>query len=120
MKAFLAVWLFSALTFATDPNVVLVLNKAGDSISFVNTTSMKSEQTVAVGKTPHEMAVSPNGSKAYVANTGENTVSVVDLMTRKVLKTLTSADFGTPHGVAFTPAGLTSRTSPRPRCRCLT
>src|SRR6516164_4683832 len=67
--------------------------------------TLKSEQTVAVGKSPHEMAVSTDGSKAYVANTGENTVSVVDLTTRRVLKTLTSADFGTPHGVAFTPDG---------------
>src|SRR6516165_7183136 len=105
MKVFLAAWLLGSLSFATDPDLVLVLNKAGNSISFVNPTSMKSEQTVAVGKTPHEMAVAPHGSKAYVANTGENTVSVVDLMTRKELQKLTSADFGTPHGVAFTPDG---------------
>src|SRR5437870_5527292 len=105
MRVLLALWLFVSIAVAANPNVVLVQNKAGNSISFVNTASMKSEQTVAVGRTPHEMAVSPDGSKAYVANTGENTVSVVDLTTRKELKKLMSDDFSTPHVVAFTPDG---------------
>src|SRR5262245_53462432 len=105
MRVLLALWLFASVSLAATPNVVLVLNKAGNSISFVNAASMKSEHTVAVGRTPHEMAVSPDGSKAYVANTGENTVSVVDLTMRKELKKITSDDFSTPHGVAFTPDG---------------
>jgi YVTN family beta-propeller protein len=80
-----------------------VANKSGDSISIVNAKSLAVEHTVAVGRSPHELAVAPDGSKAYVPNTGDNTVSVVDLKTFAEVKKIASPDFSFPHGVAFTP-----------------
>ena len=35
--------------------------------------------TVPVGRTPDGIAISPDGRRAYVANYGTDTVSVVDL-----------------------------------------
>lgn len=44
--------------------------------------------TVRVGAGAHGIAVSADGSRAYVTNQAENTVSVVELATRRVLATI--------------------------------
>ena len=41
--------------------------------------------TVPVGKTPHWVAASSDGKRAYVSNEGSNDVSVVDLTARTVI-----------------------------------
>ena len=43
---------------------------------------------IKVGDNPNEMLVSPNGQQLYVCNANDNTVSVINLKTKKVIETL--------------------------------
>lgn len=93
---------------APGDDQILVLNKSGNSLMFVNPVSGQVETTVEVGNQPHELALAPNGQKLYVSNVGENTVSVIDMKTRKHLRKIASPDFEFPHGIAFTPDSRTA------------
>ncbi|MFM8896581.1 MAG: YncE family protein, partial [Actinomycetales bacterium] len=54
--------------------------------------------TIAVGQGPGEVAVSRDGRRAYVTNEDANSVSVINLKTRRVVATLR---VGTaPRGIA--------------------
>jgi YVTN family beta-propeller protein len=49
------------------------------------------------------VAITPDGTRAYVANVEDNTVSVIDTATNTVVVTIPG--IGTPRGVAITPDG---------------
>ena len=59
--------------------------------------------TITVGTSPRAVAVSPDGTKAYVANLTSNTVSVINTTTNAVDATITVGN--APLGVAITPDG---------------
>ena len=59
--------------------------------------------TIPVGTAPNDVAVTPNGAYAYVANEEGNTVSVINTATNTVTATITG--FNDPLGVAVTPNG---------------
>ncbi|MEQ1593566.1 MAG: beta-propeller fold lactonase family protein [Casimicrobium sp.] len=59
--------------------------------------------TVAVGPNPYGVAVSPDGSRVFVANSGAGTVSVVDAASNTVTSTI--AVGANPVGVAASPDG---------------
>jgi YVTN family beta-propeller protein len=105
MKAVIAFLLFAGSTLLQSGDYILVLNKQSNTLSFVNAGTLKAEFAVPVGQTPHELAIHPNGTKAYVSNVGENSLSIVDLKNRKEVKKITSTDFQFPHGIAFTRDG---------------
>lgn len=46
------------------------------------------KNTIAVGMEPAEVTFSTDGSKAYVANGGDNTVSVIDPVTKAIITTI--------------------------------
>ena len=48
-------------------------------MSVIKTSTNTVVKTVAVGSYPDGVAITPNGSDAYVTNTGSNTVSVISL-----------------------------------------
>jgi YVTN family beta-propeller protein len=58
---------------------------------------------IAVGVRPHSVAVSPDGSRLYVTNFGDNSVSVVDPYREKVVATHPVGE--APYGVAVSPDG---------------
>lgn len=70
---------------------------------------------VAVGETPHEMALDPDGRHLYVsdngvlwmdyAGPGGNTVSIVNLDTRSKVGEISLGDYHRPHGLAIDPSG---------------
>ena len=103
MRILLVLLMTAASGFAQDHDRLFVLNKSGDTLSIVNAVSMSVERTVPTGGNPHEMAIAPNGMKAYIANVGDNTVSVLDLKTFAVTKQIRNPDFQYPHGIVFTP-----------------
>ena len=103
MRIFLLLLMAAASGFAQNNDRLFVLNKSGDTLSIVNAVSMSVERTVPTGRNPHELAIAPNGMKAYIANVGDNTVSVLDLKTLAVTKQIRTADFQYPHGIIFTP-----------------
>jgi YVTN family beta-propeller protein len=58
---------------------------------------------VAVGSIPRGLAVTPDGKHAHVADSGDNTVSVIDTASNTVVATVPVGSL--PFGVAVTPDG---------------
>ena len=58
--------------------------------------------TIPVGVDPGDVAVDPAGETAFVTNSGDGTVSVIDTGTREVAETITVG--GQPGGLAVDPA----------------
>ena len=60
-----------------------------------------------MGVGPHELAVSSDGRWAVAANygqrTGGNTLSVIDIRSRSVVRTIDLGRYTRPHGIAFLP-----------------
>ena len=78
----------------------------------INTSTNAVVKAVTVGSGPYGVAITPNGSDAYVANAGSNgnggsnTVSVIMTSTNAVMKTVTVGTSGFGNwGVAITPNG---------------
>jgi DNA-binding beta-propeller fold protein YncE len=60
-------------------NRVYITNSGYNRIEVFNTFSMAFEAPIPVGQLPHQMAMGLDGTTLYVANTGSETVSLVDL-----------------------------------------
>ena len=56
---------------------------------------------VAVGAHPAHVVVDSQGERAFVTNAGDNTVTVIDLRKRTILKTLGTGRY--PHGLRVSP-----------------
>jgi YVTN family beta-propeller protein len=80
---------------------LVVLNEGNSSVRVfqVPVDLPTSNRDVTVGAAPKSLVVLPNGAKAYVANSGEDTISVIDLTTfaeKKITLTDTTAS-PSPH-----------------------
>lgn len=113
----LSVGACGVLAVGLHAETLLVANQHDQSLSFIDTTSNKVIATVPVGGvTGHELAVSPDGKRAFVpiygnagvgrAGTDGSEISVIDLGTRHIVG---KVDFGhgvRPHCAAFGPDGM--------------
>lgn len=93
----------SAQEKRTSDSLLLVLNKNGANLAVLDAATMKILGKVPVGDSPHEVVISADGKRAYVANYGAqppgNTLSIIDLTTRKELKRVDLGGFLRPHGI---------------------
>jgi YVTN family beta-propeller protein len=85
---------------------LIVLNKAEATASFIDLASGEETARIPTGEGPHEVAVSPDGATAVVANYGGqqnpgNSLTVIDVTTKSVTKTIDLGAFRRPHGVVF-------------------
>jgi YVTN family beta-propeller protein len=78
-----------------DNNTISVFDATSDTLPLIG--------TVAVGGEPNSVAVHPNNTTAYVANSLDGTVSVVNLATLSVTQTIPVG--AEPLGVALSPNG---------------
>ncbi|WP_206599051.1 beta-propeller fold lactonase family protein [Sphingomonas turrisvirgatae] len=60
---------------------------------------------VEVGRAPAHVIVDPQGTRAFVTNGGDNTVSVIDLAQRQTMKSIAVGK--SPHGLRMSPDGGT-------------
>jgi YVTN family beta-propeller protein len=82
----------------------LVLNKSDNALAIIDPRSLKVLGTVPTGTAPHEVAASADGRLAFVCNYGTgpapgNTISIVDIGTRKELTRLDLGPLMRPHGI---------------------
>ncbi|HEV8579474.1 MAG TPA: cytochrome D1 domain-containing protein [Thermoanaerobaculia bacterium] len=85
---------------------LIVANKAEATVSLVDLGSGKVVSTLPVGIGPHEVAVSPDGRQALIANYGTrekegSTLTLIDVPGAKVLKTIDLGGYMRPHGMVF-------------------
>jgi YVTN family beta-propeller protein len=104
--AILLFLLWAASVVAADSGTLLVLNKSDNTVSLIDLASKQTVATVPTGVAPHEVAVSPNGKLAVVANYGNqqqpgNTLTVIDLPGKKQLKTIDLGEYRRPHGITW-------------------
>jgi YVTN family beta-propeller protein len=90
---------------AADSGTLLVLNKSDNTVSLIDLESKKAVATLPTGVAPHEVAVSPDGKLAVVANYGGqqpgSTLTVIDLPGKKPLKTIDLGEYRRPHGITW-------------------
>src|SRR2546423_7460113 len=96
------------VALAQQPALV-VLNKAQASASIISLVDGRTIATMPVGDGPHEVAISPDGNWAVAANyggrTAGNSLTVLDLRTRRPVRTIDLGAYARPHGITFMPDG---------------
>ena len=88
-------------------SILLVANKHSNTLSYVNPKTFDVIETIATGPNPHEIVVTPDQKTAYLSSYEPpgNTISVIDLVARKQVKTISTGEFGRIHGAAISPDG---------------
>jgi len=82
-----AQYTFPASSFTMSPTQPLMYATipSQNSVAIINTNTLVVEDTVFVGSGPTNLALSPDGSKAYIANSTSNFVAVFDTQSRTVI-----------------------------------
>ena len=85
-------------------SALLILGNGDNTLRIVNPATLQVTATVSVGPDPHEVIASIDGSTAYISNYGGgayNTLTVVDLATKRLLPTIDLGALRGPHGLTF-------------------
>src|SRR5215471_656778 len=97
------------LALSADDSLLLVANPDNNTVSLFD---LKNNNTrlaeIPVGREPNGVALSPDGTRGYVANTVDGTVSVLNINRNAATAytLLYTIPVGTePYGLALTPAG---------------
>jgi YVTN family beta-propeller protein len=87
LGALVADYGFAASSFAMSPTQALMYAtiRSQNSIAIINTNTLAVEDTVFVGSGPLNLAFSPDGSTAFIANSTSNFVAVFDTASRTVV-----------------------------------
>jgi YVTN family beta-propeller protein len=107
MRRFTAA-LFLSVTLAAPAGAatLLVLNKEDATLSFIDPATGATTATIATGAGPHEVEVTADGRTAVVTNYGGqsagNSLSVIDVATRKERVRVDLGELRRPHGLAIT------------------
>ena len=97
---------FCALGAHAADGTLIVLNKSEASASLIDLSSGEVVATLPTGAGPHEAAVSADEKTCVVANYGAqepgNSLTVIDLAKREVIRTIDLGEHRRPHGIVFT------------------
>ena len=96
--------LVAALALAAPSDVLVVVNKDANTVSIISVDNGTSLATLPTGGGSHEAAASADGKLAVITDyTGGNSLTVVDLTTRTVARTIDLRAYPRPHGIVFLP-----------------
>ncbi|MBV8842855.1 MAG: YncE family protein, partial [Bryobacterales bacterium] len=101
----------------TGNSGLLLIDKMGRQVRFLDPSTFKEISSVDVGVAPHDFVVSPDHKTAYIpvygdgiygrnANPG-HTIAVVDLVNRKVDQIIDISPYIAPHGIQIDSTGST-------------
>jgi YVTN family beta-propeller protein len=90
----------------SDGKYAFVANQGTESIpshtlTKVNLKTLKAEATIKTGKGSHGVVASPDNKTVYVTNMFEDTVSVIDNKSNKIIRTIPVGK--TPNGISIMP-----------------
>ena len=80
-------------------------DRNANAVSVINTATNTVFATITVGVNPTAVTVTPDGTRAYVTNFGNDTVSVINTATNTVIATIPLGFLGSPQTVAVSPDG---------------
>lgn len=99
----------------TGTRGLVAVDKVGGKVRFYDPRTFEETGVVEVDKLPHEVAISADHSVAYVSIYGPGifgnnptpaqTIAVVDLATKKQVRTISVAPYFAPHGMMVAPDG---------------
>jgi YVTN family beta-propeller protein len=104
---FIATTFIATVALAQAPSpTLLVLSKSDHTVSLVDPATLQVLALIPSGPDPHEIIASDDGKLAYISNYGGpdstlNTISVVDLVARKVLPPIDLGALHSTHGLDF-------------------
>lgn len=75
--------------------------KPGNTMSVIDTAAMTIRDTVGTGSGPHGVVIDTSGTRAWVSNIFDDSVSVIDLGSRSALATIAVGK--EPNGVSYSP-----------------
>lgn len=89
---------------------LLVVNKSGNTLSFVDPATRLETAVVSTGFAPHEVVVSSDGQTAYVTDYGNgqqpgNSITIVDVPTARPTGTISLGEHTRPHGITLASDG---------------
>jgi YVTN family beta-propeller protein len=89
----------------SDHGSLLVLKKSESTLAIIDPATLKVLARVPTGEAPHELTASADGRFAFVCNYGTadrpgNTISVIDIASRKEVKRVDLGALLRPHGIA--------------------
>ncbi|MDX1670761.1 MAG: beta-propeller fold lactonase family protein [Balneolaceae bacterium] len=89
----------------SNGDFILILNKSGNTAWQLEAESGEVVARYPTGNAPHEVAVSPDRSRAVITNYGDQrpgySLTVIDLQQQKVSKSIDLEPYGRPHGVQW-------------------
>src|SRR5688500_12109071 len=95
----------ASVASAKDSGTLLVLNKSDNTVSLIDLATRKTVATVPTGIGPHEVAVSPDGKTAVIANYGAqipgSSLTIIDIPGKQALKTIDLGEYRRPHGIVW-------------------
>lgn len=108
MKTILSLIALLVLTTSArgQSGTLIVLNKSDHTASLIDLASKEIRATIPTGVGPHEVAVSPDGKRAVVANYGTGTnpsssLTVIGIPERSKLKEIDLGEYRRPHDIAW-------------------
>ncbi len=84
-----------------SPGYAYVANRGSNNVTVINRATHAVVNTIAVGSSPNNVAISSDGSRVYVSNSGSGPVSVINTASNTVIAT-ESVGSG-PQGIAVSP-----------------
>lgn len=83
---------------------LIVLNKSGHDASFIDLDSGEIVTTLPTGRGPHELVVTSDGRWAVGTDyAGGNSLTVFDVINKRVNRTIDLSDYPRPHGILLLP-----------------
>src|SRR5687768_2880708 len=85
---------------------LVVTNKSPSTATIIDVASGRTLATIATGNGPHEIALSSDGRFAVVTDySGQpgRTLTVIDVLAMRVMRTIDLGNYTSPHGIAFLP-----------------
>src|SRR5689334_24441354 len=96
----------------TPHGTIVASNMRDNTATIIDAASGGVLATLATGEAPHEVATTHDGKWAVVSNYGTrerpgNSITVIDLTTLGVARTIDLGEYRRPHGMAFFPGDTT-------------
>ncbi len=85
--------------------VLLVTNKSGNTLSILEPATGEELARLATGPNPHEVAATPDGRLAFIADYGGNSLTVVDVPGAQVVGSVDLGEHSRPHGITVSRDG---------------
>jgi len=99
----------------TGSHGLILVDKLGSRVRFLNPDTYSELSNLDVGARPHEMAISPDHKTAYVSVYGDgvygnnphpgHNIAVIDLASRQITKMIDVSPYIAPHGIMVDPSG---------------